>query len=347
MEKSIKISKRNNIKCNENFEYNTTQGFENIGNSCYMNSFLQILLHCPHFLCKLKKLCRNKYKDNCLIKSIIDLSDNPEDTKYLYLIKNYMKNASLEYNLLKQNDSQDFGKDLINEIIKDYNNIYNNQYEYSESESDMENNYYNKTKKYYDFIRKYQKNEIFIEKMFTINEIEEFNNKYNKTDYKFNTSFDVELNFPKNISKNNTYNLTELLDLKYTNNNFPKNKIKFITINKRKICKLPDILMITIVRTILGKTFIRSPLLIPEEIDLGKYVDEELIGKNVQKKYVLFAKNYKLGIYSEMGHYYCDIKINNIWYKFDDKNVNRINCILKTSSRSVVGLFYIKESIKI
>lgn len=336
----------NNIKCNNNYEYNTTQGFDNIGNSCYMNSFLQILLHCPNFLYKLKKECQNKYKNNCLIKSIIDLSDNPEDRKNLNLIKSYMKNASLEYNSLKQNDSQDFGKDLINEIIKDYNNIYNNQYEYSESENDMENHdYYNKTTKYRDFTKKYQKNEIFIEKMFTINEIEEFRNKYNIIDYRFNTSFDIELNFPNNIYKKNIYNLIDLLDLNYTNNNFHKNKIKFITINERKICKLPDILMITIVRTILGKTFIKNPLLIPEEIDLGKYVDEELIGKKVQKKYILFAINKKLGMYSEMGHYYCDLKINDNWYKFDDKNVYHTNFYPNEPSKSVVDYFIKKNLI--
>lgn len=44
----------NKIKNENDFEYKTV-GFPNIGNSCYMNSFLQILLHCPNFLKELKK----------------------------------------------------------------------------------------------------------------------------------------------------------------------------------------------------------------------------------------------------------------------------------------------------
>ena len=38
----------------ENFELEKI-GFYNIGNSCYMNSFLQILLHIPNFLVNLRK----------------------------------------------------------------------------------------------------------------------------------------------------------------------------------------------------------------------------------------------------------------------------------------------------
>ena len=66
---------------------NTAIGFSNIGNTCYMNSFLQILLHCPNFLNELKVF----------------------DKKY---------------------NSQDFGKDLINEIINECKRILNISYEY-------------------------------------------------------------------------------------------------------------------------------------------------------------------------------------------------------------------------
>ena len=61
-------------------------GFKNIGHSCYMNSFLQILLHTPSFLEELKK----SYKEttpNDLIESLINLSNSENQNKIKSLIE--------------------------------------------------------------------------------------------------------------------------------------------------------------------------------------------------------------------------------------------------------------------
>jgi ubiquitin C-terminal hydrolase len=47
----------NNNKLDDN-KYNL-KGYENIGNSCYINSFLQILWHTPNFTKNLKKEYKN------------------------------------------------------------------------------------------------------------------------------------------------------------------------------------------------------------------------------------------------------------------------------------------------
>lgn len=52
--KNLKNNQKN-LKENKIKEF----GFKNIGNTCYMNSFLQILLHIPNFISKLK----SKYGD--------------------------------------------------------------------------------------------------------------------------------------------------------------------------------------------------------------------------------------------------------------------------------------------
>ena len=48
-------------------------GFYNIGNSCYINSFLQIIIHCQNFLQQIKAY-NNNFLDYPLINCIITLS---------------------------------------------------------------------------------------------------------------------------------------------------------------------------------------------------------------------------------------------------------------------------------
>ena len=49
-EKNVKVNKI------DNFEFQTEYSCANIGNTCYMNSFLPILFHTPSFLTLLKKI---------------------------------------------------------------------------------------------------------------------------------------------------------------------------------------------------------------------------------------------------------------------------------------------------
>ena len=327
----------NNEKKIQAFE-NTAIGFINIGNTCYMNSFLQIILHSPNFLNELKIFSKKHKLGNNLIENIIKLSEYPNKTEHLFFIKDYMKNVSYDYGSYTQNDSQEFGKDLINEIINEIKRILNISYEYSDSERDVYSKYTKKIK-YKNFIDKYQNNEINIEKMFTINEIEEFWDKTNK-DYIFNTSFDIELIFPKSQTKK-IYKLNELLDYKYDNKDLNLGKKS----NKTKICKLPDILIITIIRSLIGKKYINYPLLIPKELCLENYIDKELLYNNKEKsKYDLYAINKKYGNSYKAGHYFCCIKIGKNWFNFEDNQINLSSFDQEKTSSNVIGLFYIKKN---
>lgn len=341
----------------DNFELNT-KGFPNIGNSCYMNSFLQILFHCPHFLYELKNVFRNytseKYliKNKCLIKNIIDLSIYPEKKELLYAIKNFMQNIS-DYGSFKENDSQEFGKYLINEILI---NIKGQEDNFSQidiiSNKKMSNNS-EKKKRYKDFIEKYQKNEIFIENMFVVNECNIISKEKNISNIIFNTSFDIELIFPNN--KNNEYDkeysLEDLLDFKYKNisKGYTKNyKSEKVTQDvTAKLCRIPNILIISIVRAFLNKDLNKSILIIPEVLNLKNYIDNDLINihfekkkNNIKTKYHLFAINEKEGNTYYNGHYYCFINIKKKWYLFSDEKVEEHKVNL--SSKEVVGLFYKK-----
>ena len=84
--------------------------------------------------------------------------------------------------------------------------------------------------------------------------------------------------------------------------------------------------------------------MIPKELNLENYIDKDLLNNNKRKsKYLLYAINKKLGMSSEIGHYYCSIKIDENWYEFWDRNVNSIIFDEKKPSTSVVGLFYVQN----
>ena len=188
--------------------------------------------------------------------------------------------------------------------------------------------------------------------MFVVNECNIIFKENKKQDFIFNTSFDIELIFPnsKNNEYDKEYSLEDLLDFKYSNkskgykNNYKNEKVTQDVIVK--LCRIPNILIISIVRTFLNKDLNKSKLIIPKVLDLKKYIDNDLIyihsGKNKNNnktKYKLFAVNVKKGNTDYNGHYYCYIYIKQKWYLFSDEKVEEHKANL--SSKEVVGLFYI------
>ena len=185
-----------------------------------MNSFLQILFHIPSFLNKLKEY----YKENCdnknLIYYLIKLSEDPNDINILKCIKSLMGEINESYGEYNQNDSQEFGIDLINTIItiikKDISSNDESEEQLSE-EINMSNIIKIKKKKYEDYIKKYypKENEIFLEDMFQFHEIKiklELNDKIKAIE--FETFLKIDLVFPP-IYKNNNFTLEYLFNYRY------------------------------------------------------------------------------------------------------------------------------------
>ncbi len=224
----------NNNKYISNFELTKNIGFSNIGHTCYMNSFLQILLHVPSFLPKLKELYKNKIEKNTLIYNIIKLSEYPNDTKYLYDIKKIMSKINEQYGTFTQYDTQIFAIDLIATMI----NEIKNEVSESESSSQQEDNKLNiddkaiKMKKFNKFISDYEKlgEKTLIEEFFSFIDysIKSKNNFIDMNKIIYNSLLNIELSFPSNSAKN-SFSLYELLDNKYHSNNINKNN----TIDKK------------------------------------------------------------------------------------------------------------------
>ena len=192
--------------CEKKIRKQNIFGFDNIGNSCYMNSFLQILIHCPNFLIELKNFDKNYLANHPLINCIIKLSKK-NDKIYLKQLKELMGNIYPDYNSNKQCDSQEFGRRLINQIIEEIKNNSKDNDNYSSFYSENSNNI-DPQKKYEKYKNKYQNNEINIEKLFLIDEIiKEKNNFY--------SNYEIELYFPNDNKKE--YYLYDLFDYKYCN----------------------------------------------------------------------------------------------------------------------------------
>ena len=330
---------------NNNYIESEKIGFTNIGNSCYMNSILQILLHIPNFVENLKNDYKKSKNESELIQCIINLSDYPNDKKNLYSIQKYMSIISNNYEQFHQGDSQNFGIDLINEIINNIKGEEDTSSQYNKNINKNNNNIVNyKKNKYDEFIQKYQNEiqQISLEKMFIVNESENCFYQNENYNIKFNCTLHIELSFQENgeCEKLDKYSLKDLLYIKYITKKkeIEKKKDYYSEIDKSyKICKLPKILIITISRAEVGEKLKTKKLIIPKEINLSEYIDKDLINKR-NFKYKLFAINEKKGNSKSNGHYYCFIKIDDNWYLFDDEYVTK-----KTpnfTSKNAVGLFY-------
>ena len=112
--------KKPEIYINDNY-YNKKEGFHNFGTTCYMNSFLQILIHVPGLIEQLMEY-KNKIYKNSLLYYLLEIADNPSKDNLFDLRKSFMqKNSSYKY--YQQEDSQEFGAELLKGINKELSDL--------------------------------------------------------------------------------------------------------------------------------------------------------------------------------------------------------------------------------
>jgi len=211
-----------------NYE-NEKIGLINLGNTSYMNSFLQIVLHTPGFLVELKKERDSNIE---LVDSLIGISENSDNIKYLKKIKQIMGNVKDEYGEYVQNDSQEFGTDLINTLITSIKGdpSFSDEKEKEEERITNKNKNEIKKKKFDKYIKKYynKEKEIPLEKMFQFHESKieiesEENNEITEIkNINFETFINIDIDFQ-------TYKKTDLVDLltkKYFDYFYKENEIK-------------------------------------------------------------------------------------------------------------------------
>lgn len=199
------------------------KGFPNLNNTCYMNSFLQILIHTPNFIKELKKIKKEKKIDNELVNSLINLQKNP--SLYLKKIKKDMGNVNKSYSDFCQNDSQKFGIDLLNRlivIIKNEEEDEDENFDKKEKLLKFDDNFTNLKNTKIQIYKSFIDNNFPIDNLISLEMMFQFYeskiksiNETNKSVIEFESLLEISINLSNNAD--NKDDLINILKNKYSN----------------------------------------------------------------------------------------------------------------------------------
>ena len=306
-------------------------GFENIGNTCYANSLIQVLIHSYNFMIKLfNDNIINKANSLNITKKFYDIINricysnnnnenyiNISDLLYLFDIKHP------SYKITNQNDSQEFCRILLEDFENELN-IIRIKPKYHELIYDK-----NQTKlECIEIYEDYQNQRIqsIIKDIFYTKFIHKFECQCKKEIYSCQYMTDIPLIIdPKIINIKLETLLDNFFDEEIVSFNQKCYECQKICNHKKfsKIYQVPEILIISLQR-FNSENNNKSETIVEfsEYLNLTKYIDNNFQNSN-EKIYKLYAVINHIGSLSE-GHYYSFINFynKNTWYEFNDKLVS-------------------------
>jgi len=318
--------------------YNKKQGLYNSGSTCYLNSFIQILIHIPG-----------------LIKNLMDYKNSIDKSSLLYALLNVVDRPSREglYNLRKeffyrnsncksysQEDSQEFGSEFLKILNDELSELeyFISQWKLEE-EYNMKNNYKNTNA------------EKKLEKLYNILSNDDSNFQFQTIINDFFYFYESELIICNNKAVNISYYGDVDNQLPFNSNDYYKKDLELIDMLKNKylrgnykLIKLPKVFNITLLRAVINKPLIKTKVIINEDIDLREFLDKDFGDYSKPTSYQLYALNVCVGQEKRYGHYYSFILINNEWFKFDDLRVEKVNIQeIKQDLPYIYGIYYINK----
>ena len=345
------IQKRNlTLKDYENIHISGI-GMINIGNTCFINSSLQVLIHCKLFIHAFfnkfslinKQTTPISYQFLLICISILD-NDN---TKERYIDISDFKEAFGQkhptFQGFSQNDSQEFCRVFLEDLSMELNEAKNKNVYKSLTNSEGKSKIVRDRE--FDLNFK-EREESIITKLFYSQMITTFICQCGSEIYSFQKILDYPLLLPSNIKEINIYDLfrinfrTEIIDF-----SSKCERCKKIAKHKKfmRISRPPEILIISLQR-IDSKTQLKNECLVnfPENLNLNEFIDQE-IGFNKESEYKLFSVINHQGMV-EYGHYFSYIQpfLSKNWYEFNDSSVSHIKEFSNIFPNAYV-LFYIKK----
>lgn len=328
-------------------------GLQNLGNTCYINTCLQNLIHCTPFISRFLEISNQIAQKNAQQSPI-------SNEFYELLIQIYENNSSEQtyvnpgcfvekflslhnqFNLGQEHDTQEFCRFFLQDLNCELNEVL------SPSGYNQELPRKKKKEMFFDYKNDcLNKERSIITNLFIGYFSFEYNCECGYKEYSFSQFLDLPVQMNSGI---NGYDLFQMLQDNFyrksyvdmgENCSFCKRTSKKNEI--MRIASLPQILIISLQRINphTGKKNNYS-VRFYEGLNLRDIIDAE-INDGSSTKYDLFAITNHVGEINT-GHYYSYIKIGNSWYCFEDSKVYKIGSKIDMTSNEVYTLFYTRNN---
>ena len=322
-------------------------GMQNLGNTCFMNTCLQNLIHTESFIQSIIEQkdsiglgfntpLTNQFYNLCkMVNSNSQYSSaiSPSEFKKAFSMKH------MEFQGYSQHDTQEFCRLLLEDMSQELNTVKKKS-PYVQLETDGKSK--EECDKEFDDLFRKKENSIVIDNFYgQLISIFTCAKPCRHQTFSFEKFLDIPLIIPSNESSTSVKELMQEY-FKDIQIQFEQKcsicRKKTIQTRQLKISRLPENIILSIQR-INGRIRRKNTIDVrfEEEIDLKNFVDSDCF-KEKSTKYSLYGIGNHSGTI-DFGHYYAYIKIKDDWYEFNDSMVSKRGTISNSSS-TVYVLFY-------
>ena len=320
---------------------NSQIGLINLGNTCYINSPIQILLHCSIFMEKLLINIKYTSRKTQFTNNFLYVCQKMKNADQAVNIKEFKELIGKKDEIFfgeRQNDSQEFLRKLLENISLELNGV-ENPIPWKDLSNSFSKPKLLRFQIYYEYSRQREKS--IITDLFYSIMCKTLTCECKSESYPFQELLDIPLLIPEN---HHSITINEILanffSIQYVEKLCQKCKKQTKHKQNTKLGSPPEILILSLQR--FNNNQIKDETLVKFEeiIDISNLIDYEC-GYQGETIYNLFAVISHFGCI-EFGHYKAYIKLlNKEWYEFNDNIVNKID-FKDIKKENVCTLFYNK-----